>query len=151
MGRRSHSQTLHLWANGDSELQYDASWQSSRLGRPISLSLPFNLRNEPLKGASVANYFEGLLPDSDIIRKRVATRFKTGSLEQFELLAAIGGDRVGALQLLPEAGKPEGLAQVGRNNGGDCTQLGNGTSGRGSERNPSSRSDKACVSSKRTG
>ena len=124
MGRRSHSQTLHLWANGDyvgrwtvkansdSELQYDASWQSSRLGRPISLSLPFNLRNEPLKGASVANYFEGLLPDSDIIRRRVATRFKTGSLESFDLLAAVGRDCVGALQLLPEGDEPEGLAQV---------------------------------------
>lgn len=124
MGRRSHSQTLHLWANGDyvgrwtvkangdSELQYDASWKSSRLGRPISLSLPFNLRNEPLKGASVANYFEGLLPDSDIIRRRVATRFKTGSLESFDLLAAVGRDCVGALQLLPEGDEPEGLAQV---------------------------------------
>lgn len=124
MGRRSHSQTLHLWANGDyvgrwtvkangdSELEYDAAWQSSKLGRPISLSLPFNIRNEPLKGASVSNYFEGLLPDSDVIRKRVATRFKTGSLEPFDLLAAIGRDCVGALQLLPEGGKPAGLAQV---------------------------------------
>ena len=114
MGRRSHSQTLHLWANGDyvgrwtvnangtSELQYDIAWRRSARGRPISLSLPFNLRNEPLKGASVAHYFEGLLPDSDIIRKRVAARFKTGSIDAVDLLAAIGRDCVGALQLLPE-------------------------------------------------
>ncbi|WP_441295243.1 HipA N-terminal domain-containing protein [Massilia mucilaginosa] len=124
MGRRSHSQTLHLWANGDyvgcwtvnangdSELQYDTAWRSSQRGRAISLSMPFNLHNEPLKGASVSHYFEGLLADSDIIRKRVAARFKTGSVEAFDLLAAIGRDCVGALQLLPEGIEPEGLAQV---------------------------------------
>ena len=124
MGRRSHSQTLHLWANGayvgrwtvnangDSELAYDAVWRQSPLGRPISLSLPFNLRDEPLKGAKVSNYFDGLLPDSDIIRKRVAMRFKTGSLDPFDLLAAVGRDCVGALQLLPEGARPEGLAHV---------------------------------------
>lgn len=61
MGRRSHSQTLHLWANGDyvgrwavkangeSELQYDAAWRLSERGRPISLSMPFNLGNEPIR------------------------------------------------------------------------------------------------------
>ena len=58
MGRRSHSQTLTLWANGeyvgrwtitargDTELQYDAGWLASPRGRPLSLSLPFNLNNE---------------------------------------------------------------------------------------------------------
>jgi serine/threonine-protein kinase HipA len=124
MGRRSHSQTLHLWANGDyvgrwtvnahgnSELQYDIAWRSSQRGRPISLSMPFNLHNEPLKGASVSHYFEGLLPDSDIIRKRVAARFKTGSIEAFDLLAAVGRDCVGALQFLPEGVEPEGLDRV---------------------------------------
>lgn len=124
MGRRSHSQTLHLWANGDyvgrwtvkangdSELVYDDAWRVSQLGRPISLSLPFNLHNEPLKGVNVSNYFEGLLPDSDIIRKRVAARFKTGSLGAFDLLAAIGRDCAGALQLLPEGVAPDGIAKV---------------------------------------
>jgi serine/threonine-protein kinase HipA len=48
MGRRSHSQTLTLWANGeygpldhargDMELQYDAGWLASPRGRPVSLS-----------------------------------------------------------------------------------------------------------------
>ena len=124
MGRRSHSQTLHLWANGEyvgrwtvnangnAELQYDIAWRRSARGRPISLSLPFNLRNEPLKGAVVSHYFEGLLPDSDTIRRRVAARFKTGSIDAFDLLAAVGRDCVGALQLLPEGVEPEGLDRV---------------------------------------
>jgi serine/threonine-protein kinase HipA len=124
MARRSRSQTLTLWANGDyvgrwtltargdMELQYDAGWLASPRGRPISLSLPFNFDNEPLKGDNVAHYFEGLLPDSDAIRKRVAARFKTGSTEAFDLLAAIGRDCVGALQLLPEGEAPAGVDRI---------------------------------------
>lgn len=124
MGRRSRSQTLHLWANGDyvgrwtvkasgdAELVYDDAWRGSKLGRPISLSLPFNIHNEPLKGVNVSNYFAGLLPDSEIILKRVAARFKTGSLAPFDLLSAIGRDCVGALQLLPEGIEPEKFAPV---------------------------------------
>jgi serine/threonine-protein kinase HipA len=124
MGRRSHSQTLALWANGDyvgrwtvtargaMELQYDAGWLASERGRPISLSLPFNFNNEPLKGENVAHYFEGLLPDSDAIRRRVAARFKTRSTDAFDLLGAIGRDCVGALQLLPEGETPAGVDAI---------------------------------------
>jgi serine/threonine-protein kinase HipA len=121
MGRRSHSRTLTLWANGelvgrwtltargDMELHYDAGWMASPRGRPISLSLPFSLHNEPLTGPHVAHYFEGLLPDSDTLRRRVAERFRTGSTAAFDLLAAIGRDCAGALQLLPEGELPVGV------------------------------------------
>ncbi|MCM2251733.1 MAG: type II toxin-antitoxin system HipA family toxin [Ramlibacter sp.] len=124
MGRHSRSRSLTLWANGEyvgrwtitvrgaMELQYDAGWLASPRGRPISLSLPFNLNNEPLKGDNVAHYFEGLLPDSDAIRKRVAARFKTGSTQAFDLLAAVGRDCVGALQLLPEGEVPAGVDHI---------------------------------------
>lgn len=102
MGRRSHSQTLALWVNGarvgrwtitgrgEMELQYDPGWVNSPFGRPLSLSLPFPFNNESLKGDKVAHYFEGLLPDSDAIRRRVAARFRMGSTDAFDLLAAIG-------------------------------------------------------------
>lgn len=124
MGRRSHSQTLGLWANGervgrwtltargDTELQYDPAWLRSPTGRPLSLSLPFTFDNAPLKGDPVANYFEGLLPDSEAIRRRTAARFKTGSIEAFDLLGAIGRDCVGALQLLPDGQEPTSVYQV---------------------------------------
>lgn len=114
MPRRSRTQTLALWANGvhvgrwsvsprgGMELQYDPAWRASPLGRPLSLSLPFGLGDEPLRGRAVEHYFDNLLPDSPAIRKRVAERFGTGSVEAFDLLGAIGRDCVGALQLLPE-------------------------------------------------
>lgn len=90
MGRRSHSRSLSIWTNsvrvgrwtiparGEMELQYDPGWMGAAIGWPLSLSLPFNLQNLPLKGRKVANYFDNLLPDSDAIRRRVAERFSPG-------------------------------------------------------------------------
>jgi serine/threonine-protein kinase HipA len=124
MGRKSHSQSLSIWFNGqrvglwtiptrgDMQLQYDPAWQASELGRPLSLSLPFNIQNLPIKGDKVLNYFDNLLPDSEAIRKRVAERFKTGSLDVFDLLKAIGRDCVGAVQLLGEHEEPENIEGV---------------------------------------
>ena len=111
MGRRTHSRSLSIWTNGvrvgrwtipargEVELQYDPDWVGADIGRPLSLSLPFNLQNLLAKGEKVANYFDNLLPDSDVIRRRVAERFRTGSTEPFELLKAIGRDCVGAVQI----------------------------------------------------
>ncbi len=124
MARRLKTQTLALWANGrhvgrwtvgarsEMELQYDPAWRASAVGRPLSLSLPFGLGDEPLKGPAVEHYFDNLLPDSPVIRKRVAERFRTGSVEAFDLLGAIGRDCVGALQFLPEGADPEGQDRV---------------------------------------
>lgn len=124
MGRKSHSRSLAIWANGvrvgvwtlpargDATLQYDPQWVASDAGRPLSLSLPFNLDNLALKGSAVSNYFDNLLPDSDQIRKRVAERFHTGSTDPFDLLQAIGRDCVGAVQLLAEDEVPEGVETV---------------------------------------
>lgn len=124
MGRKSHSQSLSIWSNGqrvglwtipsrgDMQLQYDAGWQASELGRPLSLSLPFNIQNLPIKGDKVLNYFDNLLPDSEAIRKRVAERFKTGSTDAFDLLKAIGRDCVGAVQLWGEHEEPENIEGV---------------------------------------
>lgn len=94
------------------ELQYDAQWLAADMGRPLSLSLPFNLQNLPVKGEKVANYFDNLLPDSDAIRRRVAERFRTGSTEPFDLLKAIGRDCVGAVQILDEDEVPADFDRI---------------------------------------
>ena len=114
MGRLSHSRALGLWMNGarvgtwsmapnaPDTLQYAAAWVQAPKGRPLSLSLPFTPGNSPHRGEKVRAYFENLLPDSKAIRERLARRFKTGSIGAFELLAEIGRDCVGALEILPE-------------------------------------------------
>lgn len=124
MGRRSHSRSLSLWINGERvgrwtiptrgemELRYEPGWVAADIGRPLSLSLPFNLDNLPLKGEKVAHYFDNLLPDSDVIRTRVAERFRTGSTAPFDLLKAIGRDCVGAVQILGEDETPQGFDRI---------------------------------------
>ena len=124
MGRRAHAQTLYLWMNGEfvgtwtlgraagDVLQYDSSWVNAPHGRPLSLSLPFTPGNEPHRGALVRNYFENLLPDSRDIRDRVARRFRVGSTDAFALLAEVGRDCAGALQILPDANPPEDVRRV---------------------------------------
>ncbi|MFA7505172.1 MAG: type II toxin-antitoxin system HipA family toxin [Burkholderiaceae bacterium] len=123
MGRRSHARSLSIWANGERvgtwtlpsrgpvELRYDPAWQASPAGRPLSLSLPFT-GTRPLQGERVQNYFENLLPDSEPIRRRIATRFKTRGIDAFELLQAIGRDCVGAVQLLGEDDIPGNVERI---------------------------------------
>ncbi|MDP9900841.1 type II toxin-antitoxin system HipA family toxin [Variovorax ginsengisoli] len=118
MGRRSHTQALALWMNGERVgtwhlhpqsgdlLTYDPGWMAAAHGRPLSLSLPFMPGGAPHRGETVRRYFENLLPDSDDIRARIARRYQTTSTDAFPLLAEIGRDCVGALQLLPEGDVP---------------------------------------------
>ncbi|MCP9917463.1 type II toxin-antitoxin system HipA family toxin [Cyanobium sp. ATX 6F1] len=89
-------------STGGHRLHYAASWLSSPRCRPISLSLPLLPEGQAHHGAVVENYFENLLPDSREIRLRLQERFSTSNGGAMALLAAVGRDCVGALQLLPE-------------------------------------------------
>lgn len=93
-------------------LQYDNDWVISEQGRPLSLSLPFTPGNGAHRGDAVRAYFENLLPDSRAIRERVARRFRADSTDAFSLLAEVGRDCVGALQVLPDGAVPAGVTSV---------------------------------------
>lgn len=124
MGRRAHTRKLGLWMNGafvgtwslhptqGDTLQYDKAWRDSPQGRPLSLSLPFLPGNAPHGGEKVRAYFENLLPDSQEIRERIARRYQSGSTEAFALLAQIGRDCVGAVQILPENEAPAAISTI---------------------------------------
>jgi serine/threonine-protein kinase HipA len=104
-----------VWATSRSNVQtfrYDPQWTASAAGRALSLSLPITAGDGEHRGDAVANYFENLLPDSAAIRGRLSTRFKTRSTAAFDLLAAIGRDCVGAVQILPEGALPQGWDRV---------------------------------------
>ena len=94
------------------EFVYDPAWVASPAGRPLSLSLPFTPSNMAHRGPRVLNYFDNLLPDSEAIRKRIAQRYQTDTLDAFDLLQAIGRDCVGAVQLLAEDDAPSGVEQI---------------------------------------
>lgn len=122
-GRRATARRLALWMNGErvgtwvatpvgDELHYEQGWLASPRGRPLSLMLPFMPGNVPLRGAAVRAWFDNLLPDSAAIRERLARRFGTASTDSFALLAEIGRDCVGALQILPEEVDPGDVRHV---------------------------------------
>lgn len=115
--------TLAIWMNGfrvgtwtpsrgSHVLHYDPAWVQSPAGRALSLSLPFTPENLPHRGNVVANFFDNLLPDSDGIRARLRSKFGTDSTAAFDLLAAIGRDCVGAVQLLPPDEPPTGWQRI---------------------------------------
>jgi serine/threonine-protein kinase HipA len=123
-GRPSRARALSIWSNGErvgawklptrgeAELHYDPAWRASASARPLSLSLPFTIDNSPLRGQRVTNYFENLLPDSGVIRRRLALLTKAASDGAFDLLQAIGRDCVGAVQLLAEDDAPTGVDRI---------------------------------------
>jgi serine/threonine-protein kinase HipA len=103
-----NGQHVGVWfwtRTGTSAFRYDDSWQQSPNARPLSVSLPIPAGGGDVAGAAVENYFDNLLPDSNRIRERLRRRFGTASTRASDLLAAIGRDCVGALQLMP-AGTP---------------------------------------------
>jgi serine/threonine-protein kinase HipA len=114
---------LRLWMNGvpvgvwttlrtgTPVLRYLETWARSEEGRALSLSLPFTAGLEH-RGDVVNRYFDNLLPDSGDIRRRLRRRFRARSDDAFDLLAAIGRDCAGAVQLLPPGVEPEGWNRI---------------------------------------
>ena len=123
MGRRAKTKRLYIWMNGipagywettrqGERLTYFDAWLTDEQTRPLSLSLPFVPGNAPYQGQVVTDYFDNLLPDSDAIRRRLARRHQTGGTDAFQLLAKLGRDCVGAIQLLPEDEAPSDIYEI---------------------------------------
>jgi len=85
---------------GAISFRYHEEWLASDRAIPVSLSLP--LREDAFKGERVVAVFENLLPDSEVLRRRVAEKVGAKGIDAYRLLAQIGRDCVGALQFIPE-------------------------------------------------
>ena len=86
--------------SGAVSFRYDDGWLSWDNAIPLSMSLP--LREDPYRGEPVAAVFENLLPDSEILRRRVAERVGARGADAYSLLSRIGRDCVGAMQFIPQ-------------------------------------------------
>ena len=110
-----NGERVGIWslpARGAQTFTYDETWLHSSQFRPLSLSLPAGLGTSTLSGDGVESWFDNLLPDSDAIRRRAQARFQTVSTRAFDLLAAIGRDCAGAVQLLPPDQEPSGIDRI---------------------------------------
>lgn len=93
------------------EFAYDEAWIGHPEARPISLSMALR-PHEPYRGEQVSNYFENLLPDNRRIRERLQQRFRTSSVRAFDLLAEVGRECIGAIQLLPAGEAPPSVQRI---------------------------------------
>ncbi len=123
MGRRSKVQKLNIWMNGipvgywettrqGERLGYYEEWLADEQGRPLSLSLPFLPGNALNLGQVVTDFFDNLLPENDAIRRRLAQRHQTDGVDAFNLLAKLGRDCAGAIQLLPDNEAPSDIFEI---------------------------------------
>ena len=90
--------TWSLPTRGSQEFSYSEAWLRSSQFRPLSLSLPAGLGASTLRGTAVESWFDNLLP--------------AASTSAFDLLAAIGRDCAGAMQLLPPEQEPSGIDRI---------------------------------------
>jgi serine/threonine-protein kinase HipA len=97
---------------GKHAFAYEQSWTESADARPLSLSMPLQPPDAPYRGSQVEAFFDNLLPDSTDIRRRVQAQFGAASTSAFDLLAEIGRDCVGAVQLLPIGQVPDKVQQI---------------------------------------
>ncbi len=83
---------------------YEDSYRSSDDPTPLSLSLPLHRRAHT--GSIVSHWLENLLPEDDRARRRIAQKFGERSTAPLVLLAHIGHDLAGAVQILPTGVDP---------------------------------------------
>ncbi|ARQ00678.1 type II toxin-antitoxin system HipA family toxin [Pseudorhodoplanes sinuspersici] len=91
---------LHKAASGAIDFRYDPDWLEWEHALPVSMSLP--LREDAYRGEPVTAVFDNLLPDSDMLRRRIAEKVGAAGTDAYSLLAAIGHDCVGAMQFMAD-------------------------------------------------
>lgn len=86
-------------ASGEVTLEYDRAWRAGSGRGELSLSLPKSrLRHS---GTAAENYLANLLPDSGAVLERWGRRFGVSPHNALALLAHVGRDAAGAIQLTP--------------------------------------------------
>ncbi|MCA9533097.1 MAG: HipA domain-containing protein [Myxococcales bacterium] len=88
---------LQRGAGGVLLFTYAPTWLGDPRATPISLSIP--LARATASGPAVQHFFAGLLPDRDDVRALLRRTLGARSERPFDLLAAMGRDCVGALEL----------------------------------------------------
>lgn len=92
--------TLFQTDQGNLTFTYDDEYRRGRAATPLSLSLPLvraEHRNRPTRA-----FLQGLLPDSAGRLTDLAREFGVSPRNPFALLAHMGRDAAGAVQILPE-------------------------------------------------
>ncbi len=110
--------TLHQSTQGNTTFRYDDEYRRARPApTPLSLSMPLTRTEHPNK--VVLPFLQGLLPDSPTKLEQLAREHHTSVRNAFGLLAHVGRDSAGAVQVLPPG---EGSSDAATRQG-DITRL----------------------------
>lgn len=110
IGRANNGASDAGWLVGETQCRYGCHW-------PCRVRVPHGLLRGSIPNAHMLQLcalgiLSNLLPDSEAIRQRIRERYRIPVGDPFDLLAAIGRDCVGALQLLHEGKSPQGIDQI---------------------------------------
>jgi serine/threonine-protein kinase HipA len=108
--------SLAAWVSqntrGEYALRYDEAWRTSQDAFPLSLSLP--LTRAEHDDSPVRAYLWNLLPDNDAVLRTWARRYHVSANNPLALLAHVGEECPGALQIVsPE--RAESILEGGAN------------------------------------
>jgi serine/threonine-protein kinase HipA len=84
---------------GRHTFEYTRAWQESGRAIPLSYSMPLQQARHGTR--IVTSFMWGLLPDNETTLRRWGTRYQVSPHNPFTLLAAIGEDCPGAVQIVP--------------------------------------------------
>lgn len=92
------------------EFIYDAEYVSDRDSTPLSLSMP---KSAVGHGPDVVMpWLSNLLPDAEGVRSRWAAKFGERRIDPFSLLAHMGEDAPGSVQVVPESAVPSDAGEL---------------------------------------
>ena len=94
---------LEQTRSGNTTFRYDDEYRSRRDATPLSLSMPVSRSVHAQR--AVVPFLQGLLPDSPGRLDELSREFQTSAANPFRLLAHVGRDVAGAVQILP-SGEP---------------------------------------------
>lgn len=84
---------------GKFRFEYDPTYAAKPTGIPLSYSMPLTQRTHGTR--AIASWMWGLLPDNEVTLSHWAQRYRVSARNPFALLANMGEDCPGAVQLAP--------------------------------------------------
>src|SRR5262245_34213284 len=94
-----HAGVITQRPGGRHRFEYLTAWQENPRAIPLSYSIPIQQQAHGTR--VVTDFMWGLLPDNENTLRRWGTRFQISPHNPFALLAAIGEDCPGAVQIVP--------------------------------------------------
>jgi serine/threonine-protein kinase HipA len=95
----NHAGVITQRPGGRHRFEYLPAWQENPRAIPLSYSIPIQQQAHGTR--VVTDFMWGLLPDNENTLRRWGTRFQISPHNPFALLAAIGEDCPGAVQIVP--------------------------------------------------